>query len=187
MNNRLSRIMTRWMKHHPTHGIVPMSAGVVMDDGDEDVLLVDGARLPVTVYNDVDDPCMIPRYNPDQVPAIAIIPQVSLSVPVDVRRGQMDFSEVDVSFSYLERDTTEILARRRGGYMITAMVDSLLGFNKPELSNMLIPGGTTTWRRLGDIEVLEVKALEEVRMTIGLGTASMFGSLIATFRVRRVL
>lgn len=187
MNNRLSRILTRWLKDHPVYGLDLMLASVVMDEGDEARLLIKDARLPVTIYNDVDDDCLAKRYNPTVVPAVAIIPQVTTSVPTR-SRGTLIYKDVTVALSYLEREQPEILSRQRGGYVMTGMTDSLLAFNEPRISNVAMPSpGTTTWRRLGDIEVLEMTALEELRVTLGVGGANMFGSLLATFTIQRHL
>lgn len=187
MNNRLSRILTRWLKTHTTHSLALCAARVAMDEGDEEALLLNGERLPITIYNDVDDTCLTPKFNPDRVPALAIIPQVSVNAPVQVRRGQLEYFGVEVAMSYMERDTPEVFARQRGGYIMNALQDSMIEFNKPDVSKAIMPGSDMSWRALGDIEVLEVKALEEMRITMGVAGCTMFGSLIGAFNVRRFL
>jgi hypothetical protein len=190
MNNRLSRILTRWFKTHPVYGIAPMCAAIVMDAGDEAALLIPpdtGVRLPVTVYNDVDDDCLVPKFNPDVVPALCIIPQMSTLSPMKRGRGQVDYEGVQVGVSYIERDQKETLARKRGGYVMEAVLESMIAFQKPEHSAIPRPGDVDgySWRRLGPVEIVDVTAIEEYRVTLGIGASAMFGAIIPTFRIRK--
>lgn len=196
MNNRLSRILTRWINTHPTYGVRALLASAVetMDPGDQAALVLNGDDLPIAaVYNDVDDACMVKSYNPDAVPCVAIIPQVSTATPITKHRGQLDYDGVEVSLAYMERDQPELASRGRSGYVLTALIDSLIAFNDPRLSGVGAPepsdppDGFVSWRRLGDIEVVEMTAAEEFRMTLATGGASMFGAVVATFRVRRFI
>jgi hypothetical protein len=188
VHNRLSRILTRWLKTHPTFGIAPMCAALTMDAGDEALLELAGERLPVTVYNDVDDECLVPKFNPDVVPALCIIPQLSTNSLVTRRRGQIDYDKAPVGMSYIERDQPEILSRLRGGYVLEAVLHSMIAFQQPAYSAIPMVGGAgPTWRQLGNVEIVDVTSIEEYRVTLGIGTSSMFGAIVPSFKVRQLV
>ncbi len=196
MNNRFTRIMARWFKTHPTYGIVPMCAAIAMDAGDEAALGVgdSAARLPVTVYNDVDDACMFPRYNPTIVPALGLVSQGSGVAPVVRLRGQLTYDSLEIAIAYLEKDTDELLAKKRGDYVLQAATDSLLAFIEPRFSDVGIPDDTNgdTWRSLGGkgnkgaVEVIDIPQIEQFKIKLGVHGVTMFGALIATCKVRRM-
>ncbi len=198
MINRVTRILSRWLDAHPTYGLRALAASVTFDSTEEATALeINGDALPVTIYNDVDDECVATRYDPDVVPALVIVAQLSTDAPLLRGRGQLDFDQVKVSFAYMERDQPVSFARRRGGYLLTALMDSLNAFNEPKLSKVPIPDdidpapafrdASASWRTLGDVEVLEVADLKESRVTGGVGKSTLIGSVIGTFKVRRTV
>lgn len=195
MINRVTRILTRWLRDHPVYGLPVLLADVAFDSSDEQAaLLINGVQLPLTIYNDVDDDCTAERYDPDVVPALVIVAELSTDAPVKPGRGQLDFDGVGVSFAYLERDQPAKYARQRGGYVFTAVQDSLSAFNDPRLSRVPLSEGidawaevSSLWRSLGDVEVLGVSDVSEHRVTGGVGKSRMFGAVLARFKVRRIL
>jgi hypothetical protein len=197
MNTRFTRIITRWVNTHEDYGVRALLDAMIdtgLDGNDEDELAIGTDVLPVTIYNDVDDACMFPRYNPTVVPALALVAQVSTPSMVRRNRGQLDFDGVEIGLSYIERDQPELFSRRRGDYVLTAVSDSLLAFNEPKLSKVPIPADSNgdTWRTLGgegavgSVEVTEILKLEQFRVRMGVHNATMFGAVLATCRVRRL-
>lgn len=198
MNNRFTRIMTRWLKSHPVYNLTAMCAAVQMDDGDETALALNATRLPCAIYNDVDDDCMFPRHNPTTVPALGLVAQTAVPTPMRRFRGQLDYDAVEIGMSYMERDTPELAAKGRGDYVLQAATDSLLAFIEPKNANVQIPGdvlpnpNSDTWRSLGgfgkkgSVEVLDITNVEQFRIRLGVHGVTMFGALIVTCKLRRL-
>lgn len=197
MINRVTRILTRWLVSHPDYGMRPLLDAVSFDSTEEAVrLLVETASLPLTIYNDVDDESVAKRYDPDKVPALVIVADLTSQSPVVSGRGQLDYDTVNVGFSYMERDQPVNNARQRGGYVITALTDALLAFNQPKLARVPIPtlspvalyaAESATWRELGDVKITEVVSLRESRVTGGVGKSTLIGTLLGTFKVSRTV
>ena len=194
MINRMTRILTRWLATHPVYGLPALLASVSFDsEAEGTALLLRTNQLPLTIYNDVDDECTAARYDPDSVPALVIVAQMSMEGAVRRARGQEDYDDVAVTFAYMERDEPINYARQRGGYVLTAVADSLNAFNEPMLSRVPIPQAmddkwaatSPSWRALGSVEILELTALREARVTGGVGTSKLIGATLALFKVRR--
>ncbi len=191
MNNRLTRIIDRWVDTHSVHGVAALLEDITMDGNDEDELELRGEKLPVTVYNDVDDECMFPKADPTEVPAIGIVSQSSAIARVRPRSGVRIFEGVEVALSYLEREEPELKAKRRGDYVITALADSLERFNNPTLSNVPIDMDEqgNSWRTMGgykvpgSIEVVDITKIEQFRVRLGVHKVTMYGAVIVTCTV----
>lgn len=199
---RFTRIWSRWLRFHPVWGLAPRLAAVVMDPGDEDRLLLGpdhDIRLPCTVVDDIDDEALAKLKEPEVSPALAVVAQLVHSAPLQWARtregGQLVWDASPMGFAYIERDTPVLHGRQRGGYVLSALMESIIAFNEPKESAVPIPTGilgldpppATTWRRLADIEILEVSELEEWRVQGGLGESTIIGSMFASCRVRRLL
>jgi hypothetical protein len=196
MINRFTRILTRWLREHPELGLRAFLDATAFDsDAEATTLLLNEETLPITIYNDVDDECTAKDYDPDKHPALVIVAELSSDAPVRRPRKQMDFEAVRVSLAYMEKGTKVTHARQRGGYVLTAVMDSLRAFNEPSKSRIPIPtldpevtwiDTSPTWRQIGDIDIVELTQIRESRITGAVGKSVLIGTVLATFRVRRL-
>lgn len=198
MNNRLTRILHRWLDEHPLFKLSVLLAAATMDGDDETELLVPvegaaGARLPLTIYNDVDDDCLFPRINPPKVPAVCVVADLPSPSKLRFGKGQVDYPGVAVAISYVERGEPDLKARRRADYVLNAIEDSLMAYNNTQVSDEPIMGDdqSNTWRTLGgprakgSVQLLEIVDTEQFRAKVGVHGVTMYGAVIATCKVVR--
>lgn len=169
----VTRLVSRWLKEHPTYGVNVLIPNL-------NIVLEDDKPGLVSIFNDADDDCVAGAINPTKTPCLVIITDGTIKYAVSRTRPVMDIADVMLSVSYLTKTERPIKARRDGAYALRAVADSLMKLNEPKIS-------TAEWRKLDDMEFLELTELVEVRVLGKLNELRMAGSVVAHIRARRVL
>jgi len=170
--NELSRMVKRWLLNHEKYGIEPMLANIRVVEGDDRPDLT-------TVYSDAEDECVSKGINPDVTPCIVVLADGG-TVGTNTRSGlHFVTNDSPLAILYCEGDVPIAKARVRGGYVLTALIESLWALSQPRIAQ--------SYRHFGEVELIEFKKITAVRASGRLGQANLIGAVLAETFAHRVV
>lgn len=171
MITEVTLLLDRWL-HQAKYGVNALLPGVPRDK-------IDGgtwdAPASVTIYNDIEDDCVLRELDPDDVPAVVVFCDEDEDISEIARTdkaGQKGKGLVAV-FAYMDRDRDLSLSKLEGGLVLRAVRKSLSYLQIPRISDPL--GG----RRLNKISISKIDSITESRITTGIGRSTLIGFVTA--------
>lgn len=133
----------------------------------------DDAPPVVPVFNDADEKGVAANLDPPEVPALVVFSDSSASVAAG---GYKIARDVMIGVGYVtEGGVDEMIAGRACGYVLRGAQLSLWRYNSQEKSAGM--------RELNGVKILEIKSVEEQRVTVAVGRRKLWGLLLVNLTV----
>lgn len=163
----MERLVTAFLRDHPTYGVNPLLAGVA--------LLGDDLRPdPIPAfYCSTDDECVASKLEPDTTPCIVVLSDSHPVGTVHRKRGQHD-TTLTMQVAYFASSEGVAQIRQDWLYVGHAIITALLAFGEPSVADVA-PG----WRQLGPVKFLRTQSVTEVPMSGSRGSLQLVGLVSA--------
>lgn len=141
-------------------------------EGTEDPL----PQMP-RIYNDIEDESVADSLDPPETPALVLFAESGAEITQAQRTGRLVTHSLVMTIAYITRDWPPLRASIEGGYVLQAVIRSLVDYNSE--------GKSLNYRKLNGIKVLSINELTQERVAANLGQSQLWGFVIAEVSVIR--